>query len=205
MREHAEAIRDRLTELGWTVRQLVAPALTVQERRLEVVSVLVQRGMLRGHVVVLLASEDGDMADRFADLAAPTIARVSRRLPGRGWKIRAEVLDHERARDELACLRAALQCPGLDFPGALALFEQRGWQLDRERSNEACFDNFTWTIQGAQGGDLLDAGAVWSGGGSEDAPIDVDGPSYVCVQTPRYFASASVASRALAAELVEAF
>src|ERR1043166_1898212 len=172
----AALIRDRVTELGWTVRHLVAPALIVEGRDIDVVSVLIERGMLRGHLVALLSSEDGDEADRFAAFARPSIATASRRLSDPGWKLRAEVYDHARARSELECFLTAVERPGgFSFSDLLLLFENRGWQIDHDRSEETFFDDPNWEIHGARSGDLFTLGAVWSFRGSDTAAIDVDG------------------------------
>src|ERR1043166_2250339 len=103
----AELIRDRVTALGWTVRHIAVPALIVEGRDMSVVSVLIERGTLRGQLVALLSAEDGDEADRYAPLARPSIATASRRLSDPGWKLRAEVYDHARARTELECFLSA--------------------------------------------------------------------------------------------------
>jgi hypothetical protein len=202
----AELIRDRLTALGWTVKHLAAPALIVEGRDMDVVSVLIERGMFRGHVVALLASEDGDVADRFAPLARPSIATASRRLSDRNWTIRTQVYDHDCARGELECFRAAVVRPeGISFSSSLSLFEKRGWRIDRDRSGETFFDEPHWSIEGVRAGDLLTLGAVWSGGGVDTAAIDIDGGVSVTVRTRRFFASATVASRTHAEALVTAF
>lgn len=203
----ADAIRDRLTELGWVVRSVVAPALTVGDRDMGVITAQIERGPLRAWFVVLLASEDGDLADRYMSPARASIATVSRRFPDRGWKIRAEVHDRERARTELACLRAFLQRPPEEtsFAQALAVFEERGWQIDRGRSEETFFDEPSWSIRGSRGTDLLDLGVVWSGRGTDDAAIDIDQMTFVSVRTRHYFATATVTSRAPAEALVLAY
>jgi hypothetical protein len=198
-------MRRRLVENEWTVTGVVEPALIVEGRDMQVIRLLATRAGLRAHVVVLLACEDGDSADRWALIGRHSGAVVSKRVSETGWKILAEVRDTESARAELESLRRvfteARDSAADHFELALVALEKRGWQIDREKSATTFFDDPGWHIRAARAGEHLELDAISKPTTGPDR-VEADDLPFVTLTMSFFQAFANVLSRDHAERLV---
>lgn len=200
MKGESEELKERLAQAGWSVTDLRENVLNIQGKVMDVTLGAASRGHLRGHFVRLGQCVDGDSVDRFAGLADEAFT-VARRVGG--TKFRAEVLDTDRALEELAHLEPVLRAH--DFSAALALVEGRGFSVDRLASREDTYDTFVWQIRARRAGEHLDVGMLLKHHGlAEQGPGDLVKPyGEVELRRPDAVLSIAVRSFARAEELLD--
>lgn len=137
-----QELRERLARGGWSLSFVVERALTVEGRVYDVTHGVAWNGPLRGRFAILGTCVDGDAADRYGALSAGSL--VSARRIGT-TKLRAEVLDTTRARDELEQLADPLLA-AKTFDAALAVVTRRAFTIEPERTAEMLYDGFSWQI-----------------------------------------------------------
>lgn len=146
-------IRETILRAGWSVSHLVEGALKVHERTFDVTNV----GAVRGGLYAFLVVTREPLGDNEAFLSLADSPRVESRRSG-GAQVRLQVYDGERGREELEALLPKLQAGWFDE--ALRTVAARGWNVDRQRSDERVgYDEPAWSIRAASPTEDLEIGA----------------------------------------------